>query len=101
MVFAFRVEDVMYIGPGDHCLPLTVLIGRLESGEVSSGDKIAVPRAGGDPFIRHIQRLAVFNREFERATCGEEPIQFGIVLRDQPSARDVLVSGLAVSCECG
>jgi hypothetical protein len=99
MAFAFRIEDVMYVGPGDHCLPLTILIGRLESGEVSSGDRIAVPRAAGDPFVRHVQRLAVFDRDFDRAACGEEQIQFGIVLRDQPSARDVLISGLAISCE--
>jgi hypothetical protein len=99
MAFAFRIEDVMYIGPGDHCSPKTVIVGRLESGAVSCGDKIAVPRADGETFIRHVQRLSVFNWSFERAVFGEDPIEFGILLRDQPPARDIIVPGIAVSCE--
>ena len=99
MAFAFRIEDVMYIGPADHCLPKTIIVGRLESGAVSCGDKIAVPRAAGEPFVRHVQRLAVFTRLFERAVFGEDPIEFGILLRDQPPVQDILVPGVAVSCE--
>jgi hypothetical protein len=99
MAFSFRIDDVMYIGPGDHCLPMTVIFGRLEAGTVSSGDKIAVPTAGGEPFIRHVIVLDVIHRLLYRASFGEEPIQFGIALRDQPPSRNIVVPGVAVSCE--
>jgi translation elongation factor EF-Tu-like GTPase len=94
--FQFIITDVMYIGPGDMVLPLTAVIGRLEEGAVRTGDTIEVPAAGGDVFTRVVQCLEVLNRTFHEAEVGKEPVDFAILLRDQPARRDVAVGGRAV-----
>jgi len=98
--FTFKIDSVDYLDVFSHCWCRTILRGELLSGSMNGKDFIAIPTGSG-PFVERILGILGDGRNAIRhhVDAGAETDHWTVFVRGQPFLRDVLLPGIAGSCD--